>query len=142
MSNGRTLNPLAAHNAVAALVDVYSGILADYERNLTLLQAQGARDKATHEEQLKEGRGVNLKLIESNQELRMDNQRLSAERAQNLPPIDQERMDLHRALVSAELFHLFEEIVARPGWAKHRAELALLVQAARDEYKDPEEAVG
>ncbi len=63
MTQARTLNPLAAHNAVAVVIDLYSGILADYERQLTLLNAQAQRDKAAHEEQLKTGREANQLLL-------------------------------------------------------------------------------
>lgn len=58
----RTLSPLAAHNAVAALVELYASVISDYERHLQLANAQIARDKASHVEQLAKGHAENDQL--------------------------------------------------------------------------------
>jgi len=60
------LSPLAAHNAIANLLALYTGILADYERALQFANAQQARDKANHEQQLTEGKALNEKLRADN----------------------------------------------------------------------------
>ena len=40
MNRMQTLNPLDAHNAVGARVALYTGIVADYERQMKLLRAE------------------------------------------------------------------------------------------------------
>lgn len=59
----RTQSPFASHNAVAALVEMYAGIVADYDRMLKLTNAQRERDHLVHAEQLKEGKAQNEKLV-------------------------------------------------------------------------------
>ena len=73
-----TLTPEGAHNAVANLVAMYQGILADYERKVNALAAQLAAQAAAHADQLKEGRMVNSKLLQDVQELRQQVARLVA----------------------------------------------------------------
>jgi predicted Holliday junction resolvase-like endonuclease len=48
-----TLGPMLAHNVAGALVAMYQGIIADYERQLQLLRGQAAMQAAQLDAQLK-----------------------------------------------------------------------------------------
>ncbi len=70
MSNDPSLNPTAAHNALGACIALYAGIIADYERHLSLARAQHERQAAAHADQLREGRAENERLLAGSQEVR------------------------------------------------------------------------
>ncbi len=72
MTTERTLNPMAAHNALGAALEMYTGIIADYERSLQLANAQQQRTAAVHAEQLKAGKEVNQTLQEERDQQRAE----------------------------------------------------------------------
>lgn len=74
MSDMQTLSGLAAHNAVAGLVQLYAGIMADHQRELTMVRAQfeAAKQQAERaaseikglQEIIERGQAHNTKLID------------------------------------------------------------------------------